>query len=82
MQFEVQAVKLPSPIRENNAVINCQVRKEFGASHDTVHNFSSLQSSSGPSESDLITPKKPLNPCLESLTHQHLHRELLFNQRM
>lgn len=31
---------------------------------------------------ELITPKKPSNPCLESTNYQDLHRELLFNNKM
>ncbi|CAO1387165.1 unnamed protein product [Diamesa hyperborea] len=30
----------------------------------------------------LIVPKKLVNPCLESLDRQNLHRELLFNQKL
>lgn len=30
----------------------------------------------------LIVPKKLVNPCLESHSHQSLHRELMFNQKM
>ncbi|XP_067004260.2 uncharacterized protein [Anabrus simplex] len=30
----------------------------------------------------LILPRKPPNPCLESVGHKNLHRELLFNQKV
>lgn len=30
----------------------------------------------------LITPRRLVNPCLESSPRQDLHRELLFNQKM
>jgi len=30
----------------------------------------------------LILPRKPYNPCLISINHKDLHRELLFNQKM
>lgn len=30
----------------------------------------------------LITPRRLINPCLESTPRQDLHRELMFNQKM
>lgn len=29
-----------------------------------------------------IIPKKIINPCLDSIDRQNLHRELMFNQKM
>lgn len=29
-----------------------------------------------------IVPKKIINPCLDSIDRQNLHRELMFNQKM
>lgn len=34
------------------------------------------------SERGLILPKKLHNPCLESPEHQHLRKELIFNNKM
>lgn len=80
MQFDVQTVKLPSTICEKPSVLNCQVPNGAGTPQDIIHNYTARHNTV--SESELITPKKPTNPCVESLHHQHLHKELLFNNKM
>lgn len=41
-----------------------------------------LQSPTGSTDNQgLIVPKKLINPCLESMDRQNLHRELMFNNK-
>ncbi|XP_055592013.1 uncharacterized protein LOC129743831 [Uranotaenia lowii] len=39
-------------------------------------------SANGSDSQGLIMPKKLVNPCVESMDRQNLHRELMFNQKM
>lgn len=76
-QFDLQTVVLPHTTCQKN-MVNRQVQNGNSASHEIIQN----EVSSDISERGLIVPKKPHNPCLESPEHQHLRKELLFNNKM
>lgn len=82
MQFDVQTVKLPSSICEKQNILSCQVPNSSSPTEEVIRSYGQCRQKSDVSDNELIIPKKLTNPCIESLNHQHLHKELLFNNKM
>ncbi|XP_065212185.1 uncharacterized protein LOC135839870 [Planococcus citri] len=81
-QFDVHTVVLPhSTCHKRTDMVNRQlVQNGNAASQELIQD--EVVSSNDISERGLILPKKLLNPCLESPEHQHLRKELIFNNKI
>lgn len=77
-QFDVQTVVLPHTSCQKRIMVNRQIQNGTATSQEIIQN----EVPNDISERGLILPKKPHNPCLESPEHQHLRKELLFNNKM